>query len=602
LIPPYVIDIYRHRKRLPVIFFAASIARAAFAVLLIVLIQQFLAVTHGAPKGGIAIFVYAVVGPAVGFWVMAGLLVFALLVSAFTGYICRMTFQRAAEVLELGIMERLMRHLLTLSVQYFNRQGHGDLIQTMRQDVANVRGMAFGYVVMVQDIMAILSLAVLVFTLDPVLSFYSFVALPVLCAPLVLYSRRRLRAASGKLRQTNYALFETVLQLLSGIRVIKVYQAEENETRVAIDKGQKYFDVFFMTTAIRSRVQLMIESIGGLSLMTIITVGGYRVSHGLMTWEKMVAFVFAARSLFTPLYDLYGTSSENNTNRASAARISELLATKTEIRDRPDAIPLLQAPKVIGFDNVAFGYHGPQVLRNISFDIREGETIGIVGPSGAGKSTLLNLIVRFYDPTEGRVLFDGVDLRRYKLVDIYNHMAIVTQDPFLFASSVQQNIRCAKPDATDPEVEEAARAAYVHDDIMALPNGYETVVGLGGRELSRGQAQRINVARALLRDARLLVLDEPTSSLDAVAEAEVQQSIDRLMQGRTCFIVAHRLSTLRNADRLIVLEHGRCVAIGRHAELIESCELYRRLWQLQVLDDMDSSGDDIAEQESVTAV
>ena len=157
---------------------------------------------------------------------------------------------------------------------------------------------------------------------------------------------------------------------------------------------------------------------------------------------------------------------------------------------------------MIGFDNVGFGYQGPKVLKDISFDIREGETIGIVGPSGAGKSTLLNLIVRFYDPTEGKVLFDGVDLRRYKLVDIYNHMAIVTQDPFLFATSVRQNIRCAKPEATDLEVEEAARAAYVHNDIMGLPNGYETVVGLGGRELSRGQAQRINVARALLRAIR----------------------------------------------------------------------------------------------------
>jgi ABC-type multidrug transport system fused ATPase/permease subunit len=180
-------------------------------------------------------------------------------------------------------------------------------------------------------------------------------------------------------------------------------------------------------------------------------------------------------------------------------------------------------------------------------------------------------------------------------VDIYDRMALVTQDPFLFAASVRQNIRCGKPGATDLEVEEAARAACVHEDILALPDGYDTVVGLAGRELSRGQAQRINVARALLRDAKLLALDEPTSSLDSVAEAEVQRSIDRLVQGRTCFIVAHRLWTLRNADRLIVLEDGRCVAIGRHADLIETCELYRRLWQLQILEDEQNSGDDISE-------
>ena len=585
MIPSYVIDIYRHRKRLPAIFIAASVARSALAVLLILLIQQFLSVTHGTPKGEIAQFVYSMVGASAGFWVMAALLVLTLLLSAYAGYSCRMTFQRAAEVLEIGIMERLMRHLMALSVQYFNRQSQGDLIQTMRQDVINVRSMAFGYVTMVQDVMVIASLGAVVIVLDPVLTFVSFILVPLVCIPLIMYSRKRLRAASSKLRSTNYALFETVLQLLAGIRVIKVYQAEENETSVCIGKAQKYFDVFFSTVAVKSRVQLMIESLGGLSLMAIITLGGYRVSEGLMTWEKMVAFVFAARSLFTPMYDIYGVSSENNTYRASASRIAELLATQTEIRDRADALPLLRAPNRIRFEDVGFGYQGPQVLHEINFEIREGETIGIVGPSGAGKSTLLNLIVRFYDPTSGGVLFDGVDLRRFRLKDIYDHMGIVTQDPFLFATSVRENIRCAKPGATNDEVEEAAKAGYVHDDILALPDGYETIVGLGGRELSRGQAQRINVARALLRDAKLLVLDEPTSSLDSVAEAEVQKSIDRLMQGRTCFMVAHRLSTLKNADRLIVLDRGRCIAIGHHDDLYNECALYRRLWQLQQLDD-----------------
>jgi ABC-type multidrug transport system fused ATPase/permease subunit len=202
---------------------------------------------------------------------------------------------------------------------------------------------------------------------------------------------------------------------------------------------------------------------------------------------------------------------------------------------------------------------------------------------------MLNLITRFYDATSGRVTFDGCDVRDFRLADIYRQTAIVTQEPFLFSSSVRDNIRCSRPEATDEEVEAAARGSSIHDEIMALPQGYSTLIGANGRELSRGQAQRINVARALLRNPRLLILDEATASLDSLAENEVQKSIDRLMEGRTCFIVAHRLSTLRNADRLIVLDNGRCAGIGTHSALIRNCDLYRTLWELQRLQEAEVS-------------
>jgi ATP-binding cassette subfamily B protein len=208
-----------------------------------------------------------------------------------------------------------------------------------------------------------------------------------------------------------------------------------------------------------------------------------------------------------------------------------------------------------------------------------------VGPSGAGKTTLLNLLIRLYDPTSGSVMFDGHDLRELRLADIYDRVAVVAQEPFLFSTTVRENVRCGRPTASDEEVEGAARAAYIHEEILALPSGYETRIGVGGQGLSRGQAQRINVARAFLKNAPILLLDEATSSLDSVAEANLQEAIDSLLEARTSFVVAHRLSTLRKADRLLVLDQGRLVGFGRHDELLRDCALYRRLWELQQLHD-----------------
>jgi len=221
------------------------------------------------------------------------------------------------------------------------------------------------------------------------------------------------------------------------------------------------------------------------------------------------------------------------------------------------------------------------VLENVAFTVNAGETLGIVGPSGAGKTTLLNLIARFYDPTSGEVKLDGDDLRSFRLQDLYGQLAIVTQDPFLFSTSIRANILCGRPDATHEEVESAARAAEIHDEIMAMPDGYETIVGQGGRSLSRGEAQRVNVARAILKNAPILLLDEATSSLDSYSEARVQLAVDRLVSGRLVISVAHRLSTLRNASRILVLEQGQMMGLGTHTELLSICPTYVRLWEAQ---------------------
>jgi ABC-type multidrug transport system fused ATPase/permease subunit len=267
---------------------------------------------------------------------------------------------------------------------------------------------------------------------------------------------------------------------------------------------------------------------------------------------------------------------------ASMDRVRQLLDTKPDLTDRVDAIALAGPIESIRFEDVSFGYaNGPDVLSHISFEVRQGQHVGIVGPSGAGKTTITSLLARFYDPVDGRIVINGRDLRDYRRADLYAQLALVVQDPFVFGTSVRENIRYGCRGTSDADVEEAARAAEIHDEIVQLPNGYDTVLGVGGRLLSAGQIQRINVARALLKRAPLVILDEATSNLDSISERRIQTALSRLMAGRTTFTIAHRLSTLRDADLILVIEHGRLAGHGSHTTLLQECALYRRLWDAQ---------------------
>jgi ABC-type multidrug transport system fused ATPase/permease subunit len=304
--------------------------------------------------------------------------------------------------------------------------------------------------------------------------------------------------------------------------------------------------------------------------------------QGRLTWPSLLAFLIAVRAAQGPLSEINTVILQIQRNIPGVNRLHELLAEQPTLRDGPQAIALAGSLDRVAFDRVGFAYEpGRPLLRDVSFEIRRGEILGVVGPSGAGKTTLLGLTARFFDPTAGRVLFNDRDARSYRLADLYNLLGIVTQDAFLFSTSARENIRCGRPDASDAEVEAAARAAEIHDDILRLPNGYDTMVGTGHRALSGGQAQRINIARAILKNAPLLLLDEATSSLDSIAEARVQRAIGRLMEGRTTLVVAHRLSTLRNATRILVLDRGRALNIGTHEELMRESTLYRRMWKTQ---------------------
>jgi len=576
-----ILGLLRREHGLVTRFVLTSIARSLLAVSGILLIREFMSGVLGESSGLAAQFA-ATVGAASALWLVALLLIGTYVGASLANYDNQVVQQKITKVVELGVMERLVMHLLSLSVLFFDRQSHSDLVQAVRLDVSNLRMVVVSIArVFLEGCMAA-GMIVAAIWLSPSLAFWVLLVLPLAVLPILAIARRTL-SRSYAVRRTGYVVSDMILQILRGIRIIKAYQGEREEARRAIAKATVYFDELIRMVRTRSLAEVVLESLGGLSIVAVIIAGGFEVLAGTIAWPELLAFLMAVRTLHGPLNNLNTNYLQIQRLGASVARITDLLEERPEVRDAPDAAPLRAAPQRISLDRVGFSHGNTRILDGLSFEIRSGENLGIAGPSGAGKTTLLNLVVRFYDPSSGVVRFDGRDLREHRLADVYASIAIVTQEPFLFAATVRENIRCGHREASNPEVEQAARAADIHDEIVAMPEGYETRVGLGGRGLSGGQAQRINVARAILKNAPILLLDEATSSLDSIAEAKVQQAIDRLIEGRMSLIVAHRLSTLRNVDRILVLDAGRCVGLGSHEELHGDCALYARMWQMQQL-------------------
>jgi len=312
-------------------------------------------------------------------------------------------------------------------------------------------------------------------------------------------------------------------------------------------------------------------------------IGGASVVHGGMTLGTFNMFLFFLGQLYGPLQQMTRIADWLSRAMTAAERVFEVVDAEADVVDAPDAKPLPRIEGAVTFDNVSFGYDKVRrVLDSVSLDVKPGEMIGLVGHSGAGKTTVINLIARFYDPTEGRVLIDGMDMRSVKLNDLRGQLGIVLQEPFLFPGTVASNIAYAKPDASPEEILRAAKAANAHDFIMRFPDGYDTQVGERGVRLSGGERQRLSIARAILHDPRILILDEATASVDTETEHQIQEAINRLISGRTTFAIAHRLSTLRNADRLVVMDKGKVAEIGTHEELMEKeGGIFRRLVEMQ---------------------
>jgi subfamily B ATP-binding cassette protein MsbA len=545
----------------------------------VLLIREFLGGVLGR-ESGFARTVADTFGASAVLWAVAGALVVTQIGAAVLAYAAQVTQQRLVAAIELDTMERLINHLLGLSAGFFDRRTHGDLIQTVRQDVSQLRAVAVAAATALLDSLHAAALIVAAAVLSWKLALIAFVLVPVAALPVNVVARRTLTRSFG-IRRKGVALFDVLLQLVRAIRIIKVYQGERVESERTVEQARGYFDEVIGMERTRALARVALETLAALSLVTVIIAGGLQVLTGTLGWPELLAFLIAARAAQGPLNNVNTSYMEIQRYGASIAHIAALLAERPDVQDAPNAVAVESAPTRLAVDGVSFAVADTPILDNVTFELRAGETLGVAGPSGAGKTTLLNLVARFSDPTRGTVRFDGRDARSLRLADVYRQIAIVAQDPFLFAATVRDNIKCGRADATNEDVEAAARAAEIHDDILAMPDGYDTMVGHGGRSLSRGEAQRVNIARAVLKNAPILLLDEATSSLDSFSEAKVQRAIDRLAAGRMTIAVAHRLSTLRAADRILVLEDGRVAGLGTHNELLATSPVYRRLWEAQ---------------------
>jgi subfamily B ATP-binding cassette protein MsbA len=379
----------------------------------------------------------------------------------------------------------------------------------------------------------------------------------------------------------------SVLQeTISGIKVVKAFGMEEFENKKFQTQTWRYFKSLLKITRIRNLASPITEFLSVVAGVVIIWYGGMQVLElGTMRASEFLTFLIAIFQIMPPVKELTSVNNRIQESTSAAKRVFEILDIEPDIKEAPNAIELKEFKDEIVFENVWFSYNGTKngdfILKGINLKVKKGEILAIVGPSGAGKSTLVDLIPRFYDPTEGRILIDGIDLRMIKIKSLRDKIGIVTQETILFNDTIRNNIAYGLEDCPIDKIIEVAKAANAHDFIMQLPNGYDTVIGERGMKLSGGQRQRISIARALLKNPPILILDEATSNLDAESEILVQEAIERLMQNRTVFVIAHRLSTIRNADRIIVIDNGRIVQEGKHEELIHQDGLYKKLYEMQ---------------------
>ncbi len=479
------------------------------------------------------------------------------------------------------IRDELYTHVESLSLSFFTQTPTGVIISRIMNDVNLVQGaLTKAPSSLVQGVFTMVALTGYILYLNWRLAVFSIVVLPLAGVALSKFSRRFRRASTSM--QEQYGLLTTHLhETIGGIRIVKAFSMEQYESKRFTEKNKDLFNSLMRSikTGAVSHPVMEVISIFGTSL--VILFGLYYITRGTMTVGDFFSFMAALVFFYRPLRDLNGVNNTVQDGIAAAKRIFEVLDMEPDIISRQGAPAAPRDFKAIEFRNISFKYEDEMVLKNINLAIRAGETVAIVGKSGGGKTTFVNLIPRFYDVTEGSILIDGTDIRDLSIESLRALTAIVTQQTYLFNDTVKNNIVYGNTARPFEDVVRAAQSAYAHDFISALPDGYETMIGESGVKLSGGQRQRIAIARALLKDAPMLILDEATSSLDTQSEREVQKALDRLMTGRTSFVIAHRLSTIMNAGRIIVLKDGRVVESGRHEELISRNGEYKSLYEQQ---------------------
>ncbi|MGQ9778658.1 MAG: ABC transporter ATP-binding protein [Bacillota bacterium] len=489
-----------------------------------------------------------------------------------------------------NLRNEIFQHLQRLSLAYHESHRSGETVARITNDVNLIQAsVAGGMADLLYNTLFLAGIIGTLFYLNWRLTLLTLITIP-LAAWVIAKAGERIRAMSHRVQERTADLASLLQESLSGIRVVKAFTLEDLNARRFAAINEANFHASMKAAQIMATATPVIELVFTVALALVLWYAGLEVLRKALTLGDFIAFITLVGMAGTPFTALNVTFSGLQQALAAADRIFAFLDHEEEVKDAPDALVLPRIEGHVEFRNVTFGYRdGEPALAGINLEVRPGEVVALVGPSGAGKTTLVNLIPRFYDPDAGEVRVDGFDLRKVRIASLRRQIGLVPQETVLFNVSVRENIAYGKPDATDEEIIAAAKAANAYDFIMELPEGFATVIGERGASLSGGQRQRIAIARAILRDPRILILDEATSALDPESERSVQEALERLMRGRTTFVIAHRLSTIQFAQKIVVLAGGSIVEQGTHEELLAANGLYKRLYEKQLAGEGDLS-------------
>ncbi len=513
-------------------------------------------------------------------WISLGVILVMIIKGVFS-FISTYLMQYASQRIILIIRSDCFDKLLKLPLSFFEKQKTGQLMSRVTNDVGVLQGLVHNLVRFVRDSVEVVGLMLYIFWLNWKLALLSMVIVPIIVVMIQNFGKKMKRIGTRmqeKVGDINTALHEYI----TGVKVVKTFTLE----KYMLDKYESSNEASFKETMrghrINCAINPIVELLNSVSLVIIFWYGSREVIGGTLDAGQIVSFIAALTSMYKPgrsLAEIYNTTA---ICVGSAERVVELIDTPIDLKEPEEPVDFSKCQGKVEFKNVTFSYKPEEtILENINLSIKPGEIIALVGPSGAGKTTFVNLIPRFFDVTSGEVDVDGIDVRKIKGKDLRKFIGMVPQDTYLFAGTIEENIRFGRLDATHEEIVGAAKLANADDFIMTLPDGYNTVLGERGVNLSGGQAQRVAMARAFLKNPRILILDEATSALDSETESLIQEALDLLMKERTTFMIAHRLSTVVNADRIIVLEKGKIVESGKHEELLEKKGLYYQLYTAQ---------------------